>query len=57
MTHGERYVEALTFGKPDRPPHWFMFGLMPGVYDRWVSEGMPEFAYFVQRVKEYMVQP
>ena len=42
MTHGERYVEAITFGKPDRFPHWFMFGLMPGVYDRWVSEGLPE---------------
>lgn len=41
MTHGERYIEALTFGKPDRFPHWFMFGLMPGVRDRWVSEGMP----------------
>jgi len=41
VTHGERYVEALTFGKPDRFPHWFMFGLMPGVRDRWVSEGMP----------------
>lgn len=42
MTHGERYIEALTFGRPDRFPHWFMFGLMPGVRDRWVSEGMPE---------------
>ena len=42
MTHGERYIEALTFGKPDRFPHWFMFGLMPGVYDRWLSEGLPE---------------
>lgn len=42
MTHRERYVETLAFGKPDRLPHWFMYGAMPGVRDRWVSEGMPE---------------
>ena len=42
MTHGERYVGALAFGNPDRFPHWFMYGLMPGVRERWVSEGMPE---------------
>lgn len=42
MTPQERFTESLTFGKPDRYMLWQLFGLLPGVLERWVSEGMPE---------------
>lgn len=42
MTHQERYIETLTFGKPDRYILWQLFGALPGVVERWVSEGMPQ---------------
>lgn len=42
MTHQERFIKSLTFGKPDRYMLWQLFGLLPGVLERWISEGMPE---------------
>lgn len=41
MTDRERFIEVLGFGKPDRLMMWQLFGLMPGVLERWQGEGMP----------------
>jgi len=42
MTKRERYVECLTFGNPDHFIFQHSFGLMPGVLERWHSEGLPK---------------
>jgi uroporphyrinogen decarboxylase-like protein len=37
----ERYVETLSFGCPDRAYFFHAYGVMPGVLERWQSEGLP----------------
>ncbi len=41
MNTRERYIETLTFGRPDRPYFQHAYGVMPGVLERWRSEGLP----------------
>lgn len=41
MTHRERFLETVTFGKPDRAPDHEL-GLWGQTIDRWLAEGMPE---------------
>ncbi|MDO8681940.1 MAG: uroporphyrinogen decarboxylase family protein [Armatimonadota bacterium] len=41
MNHRERFIEVMTFGKPDRLLVWQLFGFMPGALERWMDEGMP----------------
>lgn len=42
MTQRERYIESLTFGKPDHFIFQHSYGLMPGTLKRWHSEGLPK---------------
>ena len=41
MNMRERYIETFTFGRPDRPYFQHAYGVMPGVLERWRSEGLP----------------
>ena len=47
MTHGERYIEALTFGKPNRFPHFNVdtdgnvLGLIPLMLEMGVTSMLP----------------
>lgn len=41
MTPRERLLSSLTFGQPDRLILTQLYGYMPGVLERWQSEGMP----------------
>ncbi len=41
MNYRERFIESLTFGRPDRLLFQQNYGLMPGVLDRWHKEGLP----------------
>ena len=41
MTHRERIIELLTFGRPDRFAFHHSYGLMPGTLERWHAEGLP----------------
>ncbi len=43
MTMRERYVNCLTFGTVDRVPNHEL-GIWGHTYDRWLGEGMPEWA-------------
>ncbi len=40
MNLRERYIECLTFGKPDQFIFQHTFGLMPGTLERWHNEGL-----------------
>lgn len=42
MNTRQRYIKTLLFEKPDRVYFHHAYGLMPGVLDRWHSEGLPE---------------
>jgi uroporphyrinogen decarboxylase len=42
MTPRDRFLSSVTFGEPDRLILTQFYGYMPGVMDRWQSEGMPE---------------
>ena len=58
MTERERFVAAMTFGKPDHLPFEHAYGLMPGTVERWHAEGLPpevavEGAYGDEKLKTY----
>jgi uroporphyrinogen decarboxylase len=41
MTDRERFHETMSFGSPDRVPHWEVIGYWTETIERWWDEGLP----------------
>jgi len=41
MTHRQRFLETMAFGRPDRPFRWESLGFWGATIRRWETEGLP----------------